>query len=166
DCITRGLLSIGDAENCVARYRAIKANLFPFVIIPSDWDTESFRCQAPFLFLAVLTAASENNPALQSSLAAQILSEVSRRVVIQSEKSLEILQGLLVHTCWYHYHFRKSSGQQLYLLLKIAVSLVVDLGIDKNPFGSFQPSSTARDDKTKLAAGKRALLGCFYLCSV
>ncbi|KAL4878799.1 hypothetical protein BJY04DRAFT_220863 [Aspergillus karnatakaensis] len=84
---------------------------------------------------------------------------------------MDILQGLLVHAAWYHYHWETYHTHH-YMLLQMASMVVGDLGLDRQESFSMQhiprdgkEPRQAKESTTQTAAGKRALLGCYYLCS-
>ncbi|KAL4806648.1 hypothetical protein BDV18DRAFT_137940 [Aspergillus unguis] len=175
-----------DADNLLSKYRAQKQPHFPFVIIPPRTDIATLREESPFLLLCILTASLEHNKSLQETLEVTIRKEIANRVIVSVERNMDILQGLLVHAAWYHYHY-KTYHTQIYMLIQMAMMVVADLGLDRQENSGFrmqpipveagagikepQPGSAGhtacgmRDPSAQSAAGQRALLGCYYLCS-
>lgn len=145
---------------------------FPFVIIPEGVDASVLRRDSPFLLLCILTACSEHDPAQQDKLEREIREVVGTCLIMEMRRNMDLLQGLLVHTAWYHYHWR-TYHTQAYMLLQIAIMLVVDLGLDKDE--DFKMQAIPPDGKEfnqvqghgihQTPAEQRALLGCYYLCS-
>ena len=102
----------------------------------------------------------------------QLMRDVSERMIMNSEKTLDILQGILVHVGWYHPHL--FWGQQVTNLLHLAMALVVDLGIDRPP----QECKDIKSTTTRAVHGPslavkvptldehRALAGTYYLTSM
>ena len=78
------------------------------------------------------------------------------------------LQGLLVHAAWYHYHWR-TYHTHMYMLLQMSTAVVADLALDRQEGFGMQdiPTEERGNDRWSAhkAAGQRALLGCYYLCS-
>ena len=72
---------------------------FPFVILPRTSASE-FQKEKPLLFKVILMAASYQDRSFQHSVGNDILKELSERIVIKGEKSLELLQALLVYLAW------------------------------------------------------------------
>jgi hypothetical protein len=70
------------------------------VIIPPDVSVHHLRQNKPFLFLAILAAASYENMPLQRSLGAEVKKAVSARMILNGEVSFDMLQGLLVYLAW------------------------------------------------------------------
>ncbi|KAL5045299.1 hypothetical protein BDW71DRAFT_184040 [Aspergillus fruticulosus] len=165
------------------KYIEHKQPHFPFVIIPAELEinVQAFRQQCPFLLLCVLTAAAEHNPPVQEKLEGLVRKEIANRVVVNVERNMDLLMGLLVHAAWYHYHWR-SYHTQIYMLLQMAIMVAVDLGLDRQH--GFRMQTIPVDGRehgpehehacgkeggnlvAQSAAGQRALLGCYYLCSI
>ncbi|KAL4743284.1 hypothetical protein BDV11DRAFT_166407 [Aspergillus similis] len=166
------------------KYIEHKQPHFPFVIIPPELKTDvhTFRQQSPFLLLCALTAAVQHNPPVQEKLEGLVRREIADRVVVNVERNMDLLMGLLVHAAWYHYHWR-SYHTQVYMLLQMAVMAAVDLGLDRQYGFRMQtiPVDGGEHDAenehacgkeggnlvAQSVAGQRALLGCYYfLCSI
>jgi hypothetical protein len=177
DIVDRGLLSLEYADILLEKFRRIKTPRFPFVLLPGGKDANALRKEAPFLFLAVMTACHEHKSRLQHTLEREVKKWISERLIMRSEKSLDLLQGLLVHLAWHHYHFCPGQ-QQTTSLFQLLLSLVVDLGLNTGPQGpdqitdsDFYKSTTLKHCHSDFkgagsTAEHRALLGCYYLSSV
>jgi hypothetical protein len=160
------------AEDLLERYRKHKMPQFPFVIIPPTTDLATLRQESPFLLLCILTACLDHNPPLQDSLELIVRKEIASRVVVGIERNMDLLQGLLVHIAWQHYHWR-TYHTHMYMLLPIATMIVVDLGLDREDGFRMQPIPAEDQElehagghgQVQSAAGQRALLGCYYQCS-
>lgn len=148
--------------------------LFPFVVIPPTETLATLRHQSPFLLLAILGASQEDNSELQGILDAEVRNVVALRVVLQAERNMDLLLGLLVHVAWHHYYWESMHPQQC-MFLNIASGMIADLGLDGQTSYTMPAgySSTTRLDSTLLpaayqqsASGKRAVLGYYYLCSM
>ncbi|KAL4900984.1 hypothetical protein BDW74DRAFT_89456 [Aspergillus multicolor] len=158
---------------------------FPFVIIPREHegDIQTFQKEHPFLLLCVLTASMEHDPAAQEKLESLVRKEIATRLVVNLDRDMDLLMGLLVHAAWYHYHWR-SYHTQMYMLLQMAVMIVADLGLARQHGFRMQTipvdGKESDHDHTNLGACRqgrgnqpaqcsayqRALLGCYYLCSI
>lgn len=97
DVIEGGVLSVENAEDLLQIYRDQSGN-FPFVHVPQS--LASFRQEKPFLMLSVLAMASGNDRKLQESLEHKLREELSRKVIMEGQKSMDLLQGLLVYLAW------------------------------------------------------------------
>lgn len=127
DIVERGVISSAEADALFRKYVWKKAPYFPFVVFSHDTDAQTLRRDSPFLFLAIMTASVEDQIILQKTLWLEIREIIGRRIVVAGEKSLDLLQGLLVHVCWYHYRFQTPDGQMI-MFLSMAVALLVNLG--------------------------------------
>jgi hypothetical protein len=179
DIVGRGLLTMTEADILLQNFKRLKTPHFPFVIIPPEIDATALRQRCPFLFLAVMAACLEENPALQKHLGVEIKKAICKRIILDDEKNIELLQGLLVHCSWYHYHLQPAN-RQLHLFLKMALWIITEMGLDRRPLNensrhggidvdarkSERQKGLYQDKKSRLAAEKRALLGCYYICSV
>ncbi|RSL42404.1 hypothetical protein CEP54_015495 [Fusarium duplospermum] len=107
---------------------------------------------------------------LQRQLGEEVRIQAHRRVLLESESSLELLQGLLVYLAWYQYHFLPET-QQIVQLVQLCVALVHNLGLDQNPdnarrkvdLGPDETESCRRSPRT--TDQLRALLGTFCTAS-
>ncbi|KAF2754154.1 hypothetical protein EJ05DRAFT_150626 [Pseudovirgaria hyperparasitica] len=167
DPVERGLISLDEAERLLHKYRVHKQPHFPFVIIPPGMSAEDLRHKCPFLFLAIMNVCLEDRLPLQRLLLRDSKRVISKRVLEDEEKSLELLQGLLVHICWYHYHVPQSKNS--FMLLQMASSMVSDMGLDRQ---SAQDTGLSEDEipgqfdtvkKSRTSAEHRAFLGLYFL---
>jgi hypothetical protein len=73
---------------------------FPFVIVPPEDTIGSLLQSRPFLLHAVLAVASSSNVQLQSVLGKSFRLALLRGNMLEGEKSMDLLQGLLVYLAW------------------------------------------------------------------
>lgn len=100
DVISRGIITLEKAENSLRYFRTTAANS-PFVIIPPDTSLDYLRRQKPFLLLTILAMAAIDNIRLQNLLDQEIRDTLGRRVFSSGERSLDLLQGILIYLTWY-----------------------------------------------------------------
>lgn len=147
-------LSLGQAERYVARYRCISETYFPFVIIQASWTVHSMLKSHPMLLLSILTTMASSDPCLQFRLDREFRKVISERAFFGGEKSLDLLQGLLVFIAWYPVQLNPMS-RQINQFLQMAIVMVGDLGLDN-----------LSEENTDLKIDNiRAYLGCYYLFS-
>ena len=150
-----GILTPFQAQELLNLFRDSMNQYFPFVVIPREMSIVSMSKQRPFLFLAIMTSACPTHKPLQRALDASFRNILSQRVVFNGEKSLDLLQGLLVYLAWsvgfssflptlpgcfcsltlltrYHFHLTPRSRQS-YQFLQIAIGMTIDLGLDERP---------------------------------
>jgi hypothetical protein len=103
DVIDQGLLSLDMARKLFDHYNKNMAPHFPAVIFPHDYTVEELRKTKPTLFLAILASASGTaHPDLHRALQKETSRTFAERIFVSSDKSLEIVQALLVMSLWYY----------------------------------------------------------------
>ncbi|KAF2443192.1 hypothetical protein P171DRAFT_57449 [Karstenula rhodostoma CBS 690.94] len=152
-------ISIIHMQSLLDMYRTM-AEFFPFVLLPRECFCGDLIQQRPIFLFAVLTAASFDSSHLQVSLSREFRKVVMVKIM-NGEKSLDLLQGLLVFIAWHH-HYMDAHATSVHLLLQICVGIAGDLGLDNIP--SHTRSTVQKDDAWHREA-KRAYLGCYYLAS-
>jgi hypothetical protein len=160
DPVHIGLLEEDDAVVLLDEFRTGCSQCFPFVIVDASVDVNTFRRERPFLFLSIMTAMTYRTPSTQRILAENFKEQVAARIIECSHKGLEMLQGLLVHSAYYHYIYRPGK-QQLALMIQICVATAQELGLARN-CKDRDVSSSALVFST---AENRALLGTYYLAA-
>ncbi|KAJ5224376.1 uncharacterized protein N7469_007879 [Penicillium citrinum] len=78
-------------------------HLFPFVVIAPHVTAEQLRQDKPFLFLNISMVACQKS-SQQRELYRIIKEYVAEHIVLQNERSLDLLQGLLVFLAWFISH--------------------------------------------------------------
>lgn len=99
DVISKGIVSFNRAEEYLQFFRG-KACNFPFVHVSPQTSLDTLRREKPFLLHSILSIASQSNLKLQKILELELLEILSRKVFIEGEKSMDILQGILVYLSW------------------------------------------------------------------
>jgi hypothetical protein len=169
---------------------------FPFVVVAPSTSITQLHQQNPFLSLTVLASAAYDNMPLQRALGEEIKKCVASRMLINGEVSFDLLQGLLVFLAWWvstrsvrgedfveeirltwydrsHYYSRPHRYTQF---LQLAISLVVDLRLDRPPqtrvwktglrFGLRDNLEEQLLERPSWGSDEqRAVLGCYYLSS-
>lgn len=152
-------ISIIHMQMLLESYRAM-ADYFPFVTLPKEYFCRDLIQQRPIFLFAVLTVASHESAPLQAALSREFRKVIMVKVM-SGEKSLDLLQGLLVFIAWHH-HYMDPHAASVHLLLQMCIGIAGDLGLDNIP--SLARSPVQNDDSRNREA-KRAYLGCYYLAS-
>lgn len=126
------------------------ASRFPFVTFLKD--TISMREKRPFTYVACVAAAAQSDPTLQCRISRDTLRFLGDHMLLRGEKSLDLLQGLLIMVNWYHVY--RNSNPQLMNLVHLAKSLLVDLGLNRRG-GSSNYQITPSNDTNKMLHGQR-----------
>lgn len=148
--VERGLLSEAEVERLVTSFKCDFVIKFPFVLLRRGETADSLRRTQPFLFLCIVAATMGSVLPLRKIVADEIMKHVTLRIVGRSERNLELLRGLLVHSAWYSYPAERHHPRLL-LLIQFCVSISHDLGLHKK-------ADLSSDEQ-------RALLGTYWLSS-
>ncbi|USP73552.1 uncharacterized protein yc1106_00826 [Curvularia clavata] len=140
-------------------YRGM-VDFFPFVILPRDCRCQDLFHTRPMLMFAVLTVASYDSPQLRHTLSQEFRKVVMVKIM-KGEKTLDLLQGLLIFIAWHH-HYMDAQAVSITLLLQLCLGIAHDLGLDNISRAARSPLH--KDDPRDKEA-KRAYLGCYYLSS-
>jgi hypothetical protein len=152
-------ISFVHMQMLVDTYRTM-ADYFPFVTLPKDCSCRDLLQQRPMLMFAVLTVASYDSVLLQLTLSREFRKVVTVKVM-NGEKSLDLLEGLLIFIAWHH-HYMDAQAVSIPMLLQICAGMAGDLGLDSLSMSARSPLH--RGDPRDREA-KRAYLGCYYLAS-
>lgn len=99
DVIARGFISYRDAESAWASFvRDFAAPLW--ICPPSQMDMATVRRERPFLLLAALSLAYQENLEVQILLEQETRKVLAQRVIIEGTKDLDLLLGLTASSLW------------------------------------------------------------------
>jgi hypothetical protein len=160
DPVEAGHLEQDEAANLIDEFRQEYSECFPFVVVDASIETNTFRREQPFLFLSIMATMTYRDPSTQRILAETFRDQVAVRIMACTHKGLEVLQGLLVHSAYYHF-FYQPGKQQLALMIQFCVATAQELGLAKKckerDISSVAPVLSAAEN--------RALLGTYYLAA-
>ncbi|KAE8420988.1 hypothetical protein BDV36DRAFT_292664 [Aspergillus pseudocaelatus] len=162
-------LSSHESEECLNHFRTFKLQYFPFVHIPSEKSAVQLRKERPFFWLCVM-AISTKSTAHQHELGLRIRQIVAQEMVVQSDKSIDLLLGLLTFIGWASYQFHQFHPKPfLSVFTHLATSLVFDLGLNKpvqvmTP--TFNLNQCPRPSTPRTMEERRAALGCYLVTSI
>jgi hypothetical protein len=169
DVFAQGILTVEKGDELLARYNVMTAH-FPFVATKRTMDVASLREGSPMLLLATLDVASKPDKELHRKIDIALREELGKRILLDGEKTLDLLQGITMYLAFYHHHFHPIS-QQLYQLQMMATATAVELGLYK--YGRPrqcdavsqvpQPLDASQDENSM--DDKRTTICCYYLCS-
>ncbi|KAI1628076.1 hypothetical protein EDD37DRAFT_290559 [Exophiala viscosa] len=160
-------------ERLFSDFRTYMNGYFPYVIIPPQVSSASVREEKPFLFRTCIAVACHVDPPVQRQLGEELFRHIGESMLLKAEKSLDLLQGILVLISWYQcYNFYNPQWMNL---LHLASALAIDLGINRpNHSGPWPPVGMVVDTNQlihgksvnhgcKTSDERRALLGVYYL---
>lgn len=113
----------GDA--LLLRFHAMQHN-FPFVVLNPNTSCADLVRSKPFLLLAILLVAAFNDEEFQASCDILFRNALAIKAIVKGERSLELLQGLLVYLAWHHLYMNRET-QQLYQYIQLAIGMAIDL---------------------------------------
>jgi hypothetical protein len=133
DVVDRGLLSMATATALYNVYINELVPHYPAVTFPDWYTAEELRRQRPTLFLAVIAAAAgKTDPELYGLLNTEVLQVYATRTVISGEKSLELVQSMLITTVWY-YPSGPFNKLRFYQFIHMAATIALDIGLGSKP---------------------------------
>ncbi|KAF2714795.1 hypothetical protein K504DRAFT_456993 [Pleomassaria siparia CBS 279.74] len=165
-----------ELERGIHFYRSLLSQYFPFVILSDTClDSRKFAKQRPFLSLVLAMLGCIQDRARQRALAVACRKYLAVHILQEGEKSLDLLQGLLLKIHWYQIQFELPNQRNTFLHL--AMAMVVDLELNKSPLArnrlkNLVAATGVAIDEPPVALKdhdldqKRAFLGCLYLSSV
>lgn len=94
------LMSLSDASVLFYRYMRLMAPSMPFVVIPDGTDPWELAEEKPFLLQVITTVAYFHDLPKQQVMVKDLMRKISEKLLMRNEKSLEVLQGILVLIAW------------------------------------------------------------------
>lgn len=91
-----------EADVYLAKFRTWLPGL-PFLHLPSDMSAKALKRERPFLWLSIMNLASDSH-SQQSFLRDKVRREMSERIIMNHERNMDIVQGLVANLGWYD-HF-------------------------------------------------------------
>ena len=136
DVVDRGILSMDEADQLFQSYNNDLTQHYPTVVFPNGCSVEDLRRKKPTLFLSVIAAAAGKvDPHLYSILNTEVLSSYAYRTVTHSEKSLELVQAMIITSIWY-YPPGNFAQLKFYEYIHMAATMALDIGLGTNPKSS------------------------------
>ncbi|OQV00916.1 Fungal specific transcription factor domain-containing protein [Cladophialophora immunda] len=162
EALSRGLFTWETACKAFERYKNEMCRYFPFVVFASGSDAAAVKQQQPLLFFAVITVSlASMQTTVDAELCDMLIKDLALRVVYTGERSLELVQTLIVHILFYG-RAKNMRDLNFNQMVHIASTMALDIGLGRRPHKS---TLTQRTDPHQLEslAGRRAWLGCYYM---
>ncbi|KAK8041167.1 hypothetical protein PG994_014174 [Apiospora phragmitis] len=186
DATDAGGLSHAEAEEVLQTFRTKRLRHFPILYLPLDMTAQDLWLERPFLWL-VIRAVCTRSVKEQNVLADRIRQTIARRTIVDCDRDLDMLQGLLVFLGWCAYFsygkpFLCSAMADRYshaAMCNMAISVAFDLRITRparedmiaHPYMNCFTAYTWRNGPKGLNIPppsnetRRALLACFIICT-
>ncbi|KLO83581.1 uncharacterized protein LW93_363 [Fusarium fujikuroi] len=174
DNVIHDIMSVQQADLLLADYREIFAPRFPYVIIPEGVTSLALQRTSPMLLLAILITTSWKLRGQQDLLNQVFLKALGTKLVLEGDRDMDLLRGLMVYLNWIHLHTTPKT-QQAYRLASIAASMAVEFGITQRPgknkhqqlnveaFVERPKALSAVDAELWDPVARRAYLGCYQM---
>ncbi|OLN97615.1 hypothetical protein CCHL11_00954, partial [Colletotrichum chlorophyti] len=169
------IITIEKAEESLSIYRTRMVPNFPFVPIDPSVTAKELHSQKPFLFWCIMQAVVPLTAPVQTAVGDWVCQYVALHLVVNKEKSLDMLQALVVYLAWGDIH--GQMGINTNTLLQLTIGLVLDMTMyTLNTPLSWMPKGLIPDAWVLLGKGKqvetkqsleeqRAILGGYYIAS-
>jgi hypothetical protein len=105
----RNNVQLKEGDDLLSIFREQFSPRFPFIIIPPNLSSSELQAQKPWLHKAITVVASQGNRTRQLELAKEIASEVALAMLLRSERSLDMLESLIIFNAWL-VHPQSMSG--------------------------------------------------------
>jgi Fungal specific transcription factor domain/Fungal Zn(2)-Cys(6) binuclear cluster domain len=160
DVIDKGIVDKVTGFAAFHRYRERQDLYYGFVPLPRDMDVDKYRRQKPLLFSTlVLAGINSIRPDLVEPIAQDVVKLYADRIHLRAERSLEIVQSLLIYVC-FHCRTLKREHLTFYQNISTALTMALDLGLGRRMGKNLKPRWIAEED---VMDARRAYLGCYYM---
>lgn len=92
-------ITVTAEDELLASFRTTKLRYFPFIHIPATVKAKDLKYEYPCLWHCV-TIIESKSAAQSTALSKQFGDIIGRRLLVNNEKSLDLLQGLLAYLAW------------------------------------------------------------------
>ncbi|KAM3068575.1 hypothetical protein ACMFMG_011105 [Clarireedia jacksonii] len=123
-------LSPTEAEETLRSFRTQSKKYFPFIHIPEGITAQKFREENPFLSLSIMMVMTKSTHR-QITLGMHIRNLIGKKLLVDGERDLDLLFGLMAYVSWGHCHYQQRPTWTSLILL--AMGIVYDLGLNKTP---------------------------------
>ncbi|PTU22133.1 hypothetical protein P175DRAFT_0434471 [Aspergillus ochraceoroseus IBT 24754] len=170
DIIDRGLVSSAVALEAFTRYVDLMASHIPLVVFPPETQMSDVRKNRPILFHAIIAVAvGPFQPSVQLPLLHEFYKTVGERVIVKGEKSLDLVQGLVV-SCTFYIPPDNFEEIKFYQLAQLAVTVGMDIGMYRKSSAKIKPFNLIREVMKHSPASdpdspevRRTWLACYFL---
>ncbi len=92
--------TLAQAEECLLVFRKRMLVFFPFIYLPPQTTARQLREWSPFLWFSIMAITARPVPD-EFAMTESIKQFVAQQMVVENQKNLDLLLGLLVFICWY-----------------------------------------------------------------
>ncbi|KAH7127862.1 hypothetical protein B0J13DRAFT_564629 [Dactylonectria estremocensis] len=161
-----------EAQQTLGNFRKCHLQTFPFLHLPDGLNAQQLISQRPCLWLAIRVICSKSSSE-KSDLDTQFRAMISQRVLIDADRDLDLLLGLVAWLSWMM--DRNREKRTLCVFSNIAASLVFDLRLDRSDgleypcketnaaFAYSYPIKQMLPAPRRTNEERRAVLACFCI---
>lgn len=120
-----------EAEKYLAKFRDWLIH-FPFMILPQDMTAAALREERPFLWLCIMNVTSMS-VFQQLKLKDRVRQEIATRIVINHEKSMDVLLGIIVSLAWATMNSGPGNKPFIITYSQIAKSIIYEMSLTRAP---------------------------------
>ncbi|KAM3431718.1 hypothetical protein NHJ13734_007174 [Beauveria thailandica] len=124
-------VTFAEAAEYLQIYRKDYMPVFPFVIVEETTKPHELHRNAPALFWMIMAAVAQTSEEVDAAVKTWLRHYVAETMIIKQEKTLELLQAILVHLVWGSFHFYIDAETPLFM--NLAQNIVFDLKLDWPP---------------------------------
>jgi hypothetical protein len=97
DVIAKGFLAVDEAARLLTDFKIVSQQ-FPIVLFHSQITLDFLRRERPCFLLSMLTVCAKDR--LQVQLELEFRKTLAERLMINGEKSIDLLHGILTYIAW------------------------------------------------------------------
>ncbi|KAL7793659.1 hypothetical protein V8C37DRAFT_377789 [Trichoderma ceciliae] len=163
-----------EAEVYLVKFRQW-LEVFPFLHLSPDITAEALRREHPFLWLSIMNVTSMSMPQ-QAVIRERVRQEVARRMVVNNDRSIEMLQGLIILISWATMNAGVGPGTKPFLTLYTHISSCIIYELNLTKFPNEEHFSTVcfkawggravPQTKSRTMEERRVVLGFWFVTSV
>ncbi|KAF7542206.1 hypothetical protein G7Z17_g11789 [Cylindrodendrum hubeiense] len=120
-----------EAEIYFSKFRDWMKN-FPFMIFSPETTAASLREERPFLWLCIMNITSMSAPQ-QLLMKERVRQDVATRVIINHERTMDILLGLITYLAWATMTSGPGTRPFIITYAQLAIAVVYDLSLTRAP---------------------------------
>ncbi|KAF2117442.1 hypothetical protein BDV96DRAFT_26138 [Lophiotrema nucula] len=129
------------ADEQLNMFRQYFLSALPFMHIPTDVRAADLRMRTPFVWLVIMSLTTRSS-AQQIRMGEASRAIVAKRVMAGCEKTLDAILAIVCYIGWFQLH-RKDKAS-LVMWTQIAVSILTELGLHKEPLRSQEDFDSAQ----------------------
>ncbi|KAM3564141.1 hypothetical protein MY1884_000883 [Beauveria asiatica] len=160
-----------EANVHLAKFRTWLPGL-PFLHLPSDMSAKALRMERPFLWLSIMNLASDSH-SQQQFLRDKVRREMSERIIMNHERNMDIVQGLIANLGWATLNTGPGARPFVVLFSQLATLVIYEQGMMRPPnqehfssvgFKTWNMSTLT--PKARTMDERRAVLSLWFLTSI